>query len=559
MAERREMFICDEHIARGPATINRVRILCSFLLSSAFLLAAEKWTYVKSGPFEVWTNGADKHAKLRLLEAEQFRHAFTQILGKQELKLVWPVRIIAVKKGTGANLGLHGMLALVRDSYLAVVSNEEPLDADFRRAAARLFLDANTKRYAGAVDEGLAEVLSAFEVKGTHITLGAPPEPERRTLSWARIHMMLTDEAFSGGRMRVYLSNLEQGSDEATACRNGFSRSVAEVEALVKAYAAKSSYEPKTLTGRTIQAEHDYYAKTLPEASARIAEVDAGLTKARSLADLQTPESYEAQELYAKAVEAGSKSARAWFLYAKSLPKADSKAALQKAAELNPQWADPHAELARLETIPGRILAEAKLAANLDVRNVAYWEALAVAATSSNAFSDAAKAWAGAERAAPTEQERTRVKRARLDLEMQRADFVDNERRKASEDRVREIERLKAEALGDIRKAEMKANQRMGSDTAPKVTEKWWDGEKGETATGVLTKVECLNGPARLLLSSGKRLLVRDSAKIAIVGSNTETLGCGIQKPARNVVVVFQPKTDAKYGTTGDVLQVEFK
>jgi hypothetical protein len=522
-------------------------------LGAGALLAADKWTYVKSGPFEVWTNGPDKHAKLRLLEAEQFRHALTQILGKQELTLPWTIRIIAVKKGAAANMGQHPMLELVRDSYLAVIPNEAPLDGEFRRAAARLFLDANTKRYPGMVDEGLAEVLSELDVNGTRISLGAPARAERRTLSWARMHMMLSDDAFSGGRMRVYLSNLEQGSEESTACRNGFGKSLAEVEALVKEYAAKGAYEPKSLGGRPIQAERDYYSKTLPEDQARIAEVDAGMNKAKSLTDLQTPESYETQELYAKAVEAGSKSARAWFLHGMSiLNTPEGKAALQQAAALNPKWAAPHAELAKLETIPGRIIAEWKLATNLEVRNVAYWEALAVACTKANSFADAAKAWAGAERAAPSDDERKRVKQARLDLETQRADFAESERRKASEERYREIERLKAEALADIRKAEMKANDRMGSDTAPKAVEKWWDGAQGEKATGVLLRVECLaKGSARLWLDSGKKLTIQDPAKIAIVGMKEATLGCGVQKPARKVEVTFDPKT-------GYVLQVEF-
>lgn len=545
------------------ATIVIVRTLAVALLLSVALQAAEKWTYVKSGPFEVWTNGSDKHAKFRLLEAEQFRHALTQILGKQELKFPWPVRIIAVKKGVAANMGQHAMLERVRDSYLAVVPNEEPLNHEFRRVAARILLDANTKRYPGTVDEGLAEVLADLEVRGTRVALGHPAEPERRTLAWARMHMMLTDDAFSGGRMRVYLSNLEQGSDEGTACRNGFGKSVSEVEALVKAYAAKSTFESKSLVGRAIQAERDFYSKTLPEDSARIAEVDAGMSKARSLGDLQTPESYETQDLHAKAVEAGSKSANAWFRHGLELWKAsktaEGKAALQKSAELNPLWADPHAELAKLETIPGRVIAEWKLAANLDVRNVGYWEALALATTKASAFKDAAGAWAGAERAAPNETERARVKRARLDLETQRADYAESERRKASEERYREIERLKADALGEIRKAEMKTNERLGSDTAPKATEKWWDGAQGEKVSGLLTRVECLNGPARVWLDNTKKLLIRDPAKIAIVGSNEETLGCGIQKPPRKATILYSPKTDAKYGTIGDVLQVEFQ
>ncbi len=535
--------------------------LCAALLVSA-LHAEDKWTFVRSGPFEVWTNGPEKQAKLRLLEAEQFRHALTNILGKQELKSTWPIRILAVKDKRAT----LKPLAMIRDGYIAVIPNEQQLGPDFRRAAARLFLDANTKRYPDRIDQGLEEILSALDVQGTHISLGAPP-PDKLTPGWARVHLMVTDPAFSG-TMRVYLSNLEQGGDEGTACRNSFQKSLAEVDKLVQEHAAKTSFEWKTLTSRSISIDRDYYAKTLPSEQARIAEVDAGMAKAVSLADLQTPESFETQELYEKAANAGSKSARAWLQYAllvRDKDKEQARAALKKAAELNPQWGAPHAELARLETIPVRIMMAWKTAANLEVRNLPYWQAYALTATAAKQFPEAAKAWTGAERAAGNEAERAQLKQARMDLETQRADFAEAERRKLVEDRERELARLKAEALGEIRKAEMKANDRMGAAEGPArdKVEKWWDGPKGEQIAAMLARVDCLNGPARLVLTvdgKPKQLLVREPSKIVIMnGENQTTLGCGVQKPPRKVAIEFQPKPDAKFATAGDVLRVDFK
>jgi hypothetical protein len=511
-----------------------VRLLYALFALSLLLPAhaEDKWVYVKSGPSEVWTNGPDKQAKLRLLEAEQFRHALTNLLGKQELKIIWPIRILAVKDKRAT----VKPLTLVRDTYLTVIPNEQPLGPDFRRAAARLFLDANTKRYPQTLDQGIEEVLSALEVDGTHIYLGAPPA-DKRTPGWAKIHMMLTSDF--AARSRVYLSNLEQGSDEGTASRNAFDKSPAEIEQMVKAHAAKTTYELKPLPGKSISIEREYYSKSLPSDQARIAEVDAAMSKAASLSDLQTPEAFETQEQYEKAITAGSKSARAWFQRAIQLRDAktldQARAAFKKAAELNPLWGAPYA----------------------------------VSATEANQFSEAAKAWSGAERSAPTDKERAELKQARLDLEAKRAEFASAERRKASEEREREIARLKAEAMAEIRKAEAKANDRLGPvegvDRAK--AEKWWDGPAGEKANGQLTQVDCLaGGVARLSITTtpGKvqKLVIRDSKKITVIdltNSKESSFGCGPQKPSRAVLVTYQPKADAKLGTAGDVLQVEFK
>ena len=110
------------------------------------------------------------------------------------------------------------------------------------------------------------------------------------------------------------------------------------------------------------------------------------------------------------------------------------------------QWGAPYAAFARLETTPARRLFYWKKAAELEVRNLAYWEAYATAATEANDYKEAAKGWAGAERASPGEAERKRLIAARRDIETKRADYAESERRRASEERFREIERLKAEA-----------------------------------------------------------------------------------------------------------------
>ena len=57
-------------------------------------------------------------------------------------------------------------------------------------------------------------------------------------------------------------------------------------------------------------------------------------------------------------------------------------------------------------------------------------------------------------------------------------------------------------------------------------------------------------------------LLVRDPGKIAIVGADQQTLGCGIQKP-RHVIVEYFPltaaKAQSKSATIGEVATIEFR
>ena len=107
----------------------------------------------------------------------------------------------------------------------------------------------------------------------------------------------------------------------------------------------------------------------------------------------------------------------------------------------------------------------------------------------------------------------------------------------------------------------------MGSDTAPDKAkvEQWWDPEKGEKVTGALTRVDCLaGGVARIsVVNAGKArtFAIRDASRIAIQSAKgaQETLGCGVQRPARSVEVLFQPKPDARLGVAGDVVQLDFK
>ena len=528
----------------------RILLLASLLLP---LSADEKWTYVRSGPFEVWTDGAEKQARVRLVEAEQFRYALGTILGKDDLKTVWRIRLLATKD---RKRGAGGKLHRVRDLWLMTIPLDEPLTADFRRDLGRILLDSNCRAFSKEMDQAILDLLAPLEVNRTRLHLGVP-EASARTLDWARVHLFVTDTELAG-RSRVFFSNLESGGDSNVAIRNAFSKPVPEIEKLVAAHFKQGDWPVKDLPGRAMS-EKDFSLRQASPEMAALARADIG---EGSYKDLDSPDAFESAGDPAKAVEAGSKSATAWFALAQvTKDSAKARPLFLKAVELNPLWGEPHAALAKL----GGGAAEWTKAAQLDLRNVGYWQTLAEIYSAANQFNDAAKAWNGAQRAAASEAERERLRIARAHLEEQRADFADSERKRVVDDRAKDLERVKSESIMSIREAEAKTNARLDDGKAPvegKV-EKWRDGPGGpkQSVEGTLQRVDCLKGPLRLIIKSadGKllQLLVKDPAKVAILNAKEQTLGCGAQTPARKVTVEYQPPADPR--TLGAVLTIEFK
>jgi len=54
------------------------------------------------------------------------------------------------------------------------------------------------------------------------------------------------------------------------------------------------------------------------------------------------------------------------------------------------------------------------------------------------------------------------------------------------------------------------------------------------------------------------KVMVRDLNKLTVEGATEAKFGCGIAKPARKIRLAYEAKPDAKLGTLGDVLVVEF-
>jgi len=179
-------------------------------------------------------------------------------------------------------------------------------------------------------------------------------------------------------------------------------------------------------------------------------------------------------------------------------------------------------------------------------------------------YAQAAQAWKSAEQAAATPGDRARMLRKRLEVEAQRLDWQDAERKRAADEEARDIDRLKQQARADLHALESRANQGQSTASPNEKVVPWWDDAKASgVARGVLKQVDCLGKRLRLVVEDDDRktikLLVADPGQMVILGGGGERqLSCGSQG-SRRVKVEYIPKADAKLATKGEVATIEFQ
>ena len=519
--------------------------LVALLIAACSLHAEDKWVRLKSGPFEVLSNAGERPARERLYEAEQMRHVLGELIGKKDLTTVWPIRILVLKDKRAA---APGGIAMGRDSWISAANSDE-----WKRACIRILLEDNTRRLPAEIDRGLIALLSTLDVKGTKLMLGTPPGD--RTRDWARVWLMATTPEYRG-RMRVFVSNVEQSGEYEPAYRNAFEKKSAEINKQVDAALAAGNFEPVQVSARALS-EKDFTVREAPAHDGSIALADlaaADPARAAEAAKLyQAAGGVEADEglkKYAEATKAESKNPRAWLAMG-------NRAAYLQAAELNPKWAEPYLKLAALETDPGRKATMLQKAAEREPRNAATWKAFALALVDARQFVMAAKAWTNAEHAAETPEERASMHQARLDIESARADYEADERKSRMEAAAKDLQRVKDNALREIREAEGKANDKMRADHGDKPEDvvRMEDLDKPNRVEGKLTKVDCLaNNQARLSVTKadGKvaQFYIDNGGSLVVSGAGGKAFACGIQKSVRSIII--------EYRTTRDVQSISF-
>jgi hypothetical protein len=499
------------------------------VLLTSTVFAAD-WTEYRMGPFRVISNAGDRPARERLTEMEQTRHVLAGMLGKTDLQPVWPIVLVLFP-----NLKEYGPHALPQpfvpggSSDLSAWTADTPQPLDWRREIVSRLIGDNAGLLSGVTVTALSDLFSSIEVNTTRVKLGARPAslPPDRERAWAKIQLFATTPEYAG-RFRVYLSNLQQGSEESVAARNGFDLTLEEMNRRADAYFRAGVFEASPVFGEALNPNRDFIEKRLPKS-----EVDDWFAELKAAGKTFSPVS------------------------PRGLLAAGTAVSLEQAAKANPRWAEPHVRLAELETNQLVKVSRLKTATALEPQNSAYWQALAEAQTAADQPIDAAKSWISAERSAPTDAERARIHQIRVDAEQRRIDFEIAEKKREADERAQDLQRVKDAAAAEIRAAEVKANREQGGLKSGATPVPFSQIYGGETVTGTLVQVECLNGPRRLTIQNSKstvKLLVRGTE-----GLNPADFTCGVQKPARQVMVVHDSKPDAKLGSIGNVTTYELR
>jgi hypothetical protein len=522
------------------------RLLRSFglyVLVAASAPAADRWVEYRIGPFHVISNAGDKASREKLNQMEQLRYALgTELgkvgLGKNGLETVWPIDLVLFPNQREYLAHTPGKPFIDGGSAtLSAWSADAPLPREWLRALARMLLDENAGRMPDTIETALCDLFSTIKVNNTKVSLGAPlPDGELqgiRLRAWAKMQMLATLPDYSG-KLRVYLNNIQQSGDEGAAVRNAFDMTAAQLDVKLDAYMKAGKFEAVTAGGEALDPNRDF-----PEKPVEKGVVDGLIAELAAGGKNFPPDS------------------------PRGLLEKNTHASLELAIKANPKWAEPQFKLAQIEMDSIAKMKELKAAATLDPRNASYWQALAQAQAAADDYVNAAKSWALAEHAAANEPERARIHIAKMALDAARADFTEAEKMRRAEEAARDLERVKAAAAAEVHAAEAAANARLNEGKAAyQKPQAWWDEPAGAKVEGRLTRVECLNGPLRLTIQRDGGALVksvvRDLKKLTVNGANEAKFGCGVSKPARRIRLTYEAKPDAKLGTLGDVLVVEF-
>jgi len=514
-----------------------------FVLMAGLATGADKWIDYRMGPFHVISDAGDKQAREKLNQIEQLRYSLgTELgkigMGKDGLTTMWPIDIVLFANQREYLAHAPGKPFIDGGSAtLSAWSGDTPFPREWLAALTRIFIDENSGRMPDSLETALCDLFSTIKVNNTKISLGAPlPEGELskdRLRAWAKMQMLATLPDYSG-KLRVYLNNIQQNGDEGVAVRNAFGMTAAQLDVKVDAYAKAGKFEAATSGGEPLNPDHDFIEKPVEKAwmDGIFAELAAGGKNF-------PPDS------------------------PRGLVEKNTHASLELAIKANPKWAEPQFRLAQIETDSAAKMKELKAAAALDPRNASYWQALAEAQAAADDFDGSAKSWSLAEKAAKDEPERARIHIAKMALDAARADFTEADKRRRAEEAARDLERVKAAAAAEVHAAEAAANARLnagrGEHLAPQA---WWDEPTGQKVEGKLIRVDCLNGPLRLTIQKDggavAKVAVRNLNKLTVNGANEAKFGCGVAKPVRKIRLTYDAKPDAKLGTLGDVLVVEF-
>ena len=552
-------------------------------------LLRDRWVVVRAGPFEVFSNAGERSAQQILGDAEQFRNALGVVIGNEDLQTIWPIRVVLFESERDLRrFEIPGVLAQGRTSRFTVLAAKSPLSTAWFTECARLLLEVNAGRIPGPLQDGLITLFSTVSIDGPRVTLGALPPKSAQNLEWARAHLLTVSPEYLS-KLKILLRNLQTMPAEEPAYRNAFGKTKPEIEKEAAAYLAAGRFDTTMISGLPVNAFRDYRPRAVepdtveslladlllanPAHSVEARAAFGGVLKRGPKAEaeeglgllaLAQGDKDLALEHLARAVEQPGAGPRAYLERARlETDHAVAIASLKKAAELNPRWPEPHAEMARLAGTPGERAAAWAACATRAPHNAQYWRAYAQAALEAKDYAVATKAWGEAEKASDTEQERLEAQEARLQVDQLRIEGEEAERRRKKQAEFDELERLRQKSLARIREAEAKANAGAQPADPNRKVEQWWDDKPAEAKlSGMLQRIDCKGGRFILAIASPDRkvarLLMKDPSQTLLTGGEL-AFACGPLPKPRRVTIDYHPQRDASAATIGEVTVIHLE
>ena len=558
----------------------RKALAIALCLSCSPLASAEpRWIKAHLGSFESISDGGRRSATQALSQFSQFSFALGTVLGKPELKLDPPLRIIVFKTQQELEAQCGTALRIGRDRMMACTTAEGQLPQSLLREFTRILLADNFPAMPPGIEQGLETFFSTVQSNAVHVTWGAPPPPSERTRDWALLHRIFTQPDYSG-KAKVYLHNLASGMERSAASRNAFAEEGPKFEADVDRYLAAGNFTPSPAPSRPLNPDRDFDTASLTSDEGALMHADlltatseaayqALLNSGKQilpaneglgLLALRNGDEPAARRYMDAARGAGTKNFVLLTEYA-SYEKDSNKAVdiLKEALTLNPKYAQAHWVFGEKVSEPLRRLAEWKQAVALAPRNFEWWAKYAELCTAEKQYEEAGRAWMAASLAAPDAARREQYLTARGNLSQIRLDISDAERHKEAEAKQQELDKLKAKARAELASLEARANSKPLSDDEKRNTVDWFDSGADKTVSGNLVKIDCPKGQLLLTVKENSGaiqvILVKDPSQLVVQGGDF-IAACGVQKPRRVTVGYTVPKVLPK-GVVGEATGLE--
>lgn len=544
--------------------------------------ARERWTELNIGPYFIDTEGDIPAARNSLTQLEQLRWVLGNLLESQDLKSVWPFRIL-LTKNEGTNPTFQSQFVsqngedttrfvLQNGQYLLVASPNEALPLG---EVAGILLDANTPRLPPEVERGIRELFSTLQAQGARVTWGsAPVHPD---LAWARMQLFATKFEYSLS-FHIFLASLRDGSTLSVAEQNAFGKPARTLEAEAAANLAAGHWESVPVSGRPLDPKRDFgehsvdgsimdvyfadaqlaadpeAARKAYNAAVQIGDPHAAALGYAGLAGLAKRQHKPYKPYLDDAMQVGSRSAPVYLEAANGLSGDQAVELLKKAALLNPRWAEPIYRQALITTKPAGREALLRQCTDLDPRKTECWVTLAQLQSEEGHATAAQGSWLRAEQSAPNNLERDRIHQLNTSSEEQRLNAAEAERRRQEQAAQEDDDRALRSEAARIHAAERRANRELANESSsPAPTQVVpWNRLATKKLNGSIVVVGCVDPSSTISVrdSQGKtiNLTVQDRAHLGLF--------CGVQRPPIPVSVTYSEHPDTQSGTAGEVVSL---